>query len=161
MSLVRLRQVLIVYINNRVMSMVWLRNLMERGKCMEKEVIVTEKAPSVVGPYSLAVKIESMLFVSGQIGLDPLTNELVTGGIESQIIQVFKNLMIILEEANTSLDNVVKVTIFLKDMDNFKKVNKIYGEYFNKDFPARSCIEVSALPKNAEIEIEAIAYISE
>ena len=126
---------------------------------MEKEIIINKKAPKVIGPYSLAVRLDNFLFISGQIGLDPLTNRLVEGGIEKQTRQIFINLGIILEDLDISFSNIVKVTIFIKDITNFEKVNNIYKEYFLKTFPARSCVEVSAIPKNAEIEIEAIAYI--
>jgi 2-iminobutanoate/2-iminopropanoate deaminase len=119
--------------------------------------IKTEKAPLVIGAYSQAVKKGNMIFVSGQLGIDPLTNKLAEG-IEKQTRQVLENLQSILKKAESSLEKVVKTTVFIKNMDNFVKMNRIYEMYFTKNFPARSCVEVSSLAKDADIEIEAIAF---
>jgi 2-iminobutanoate/2-iminopropanoate deaminase len=121
-----------------------------------KEIITTKNAPVAVGPYSQAVRVGEMVFTSGQLGINPLNNQLVEG-IENQTRQALKNIENILEATNSLLDNAIKVTVFLRDMNNFSKMNEIYGEYFTKNPPARSCVEVSKLPKDADIEIEAIA----
>ncbi len=121
--------------------------------------IETEKAPKAIGPYSQAIKYESFLFISGQIAIDPETQEVVSGGIEEQTIRVLKNIKAILEEANMSMDNVIKTTIFLKNLSDFEIVNQIYAQFFKNHKPARSTVEVSNLPKGALIEIEAIAGI--
>ncbi len=125
---------------------------------MEKEVIISKKAPAAIGPYSPAVKVGDLIFASGQIPIDPKTGKMIEGDIEAQARRALDNLKVVLEPYSISLENVVKTTVFLKDMNNFTRVNKVYGEYFNDKFPARSCIEVSRLPKDAEIEIEAIAF---
>jgi len=125
---------------------------------MEKEIILSKKAPAAIGPYSPALKVGNLIFASGQIPIDPKTGEMIEGEIEAQARMVLENLQAVLEPYSIGLENVVKTTIFLKDMNNFTRVNKVYGEYFKKKFPARSCIEVSRLPKDAEIEIEAIAF---
>jgi len=123
------------------------------------KIIHTDDAPKAIGPYSQAVILNSsdLIFTSGQIGIDPKTNNLVEG-IENQTRQVFKNLIAILKEAGSSLDKVVKTTVLLKDINNFALVNKIYDSYFGDHKPARSCFEVANLPKGALIEIEVIAY---
>lgn len=123
-----------------------------------KKIIKTVKAPAAIGPYSQAVKAGNLIFVSGQIPLDPATGEFVGESIEEQAHQVFKNLSAILESEGLSLSNAVKTTVFLKDMGDFAKVNEIYAKYFKNDCPARSAVEVSALPKGAKIECELIAY---
>lgn len=123
---------------------------------MKKEIIKTEKAPSAIGPYSQAVKVREMVFVSGQLGIDPARGNL-TKGIENQTKQALENLKTILEAASSSLDKIIKTTIYIKDMNNFSVMNKIYASYFAENFPARCCVEVSKIPKDAEIEIEAIA----
>lgn len=121
------------------------------------EEIKTDKAPKTVGPYSMAVKTDSLIFVSGQIGIDPTTNNLVEG-VDNQTEQVLKNLSSILEAAGVSLENVVRCDIFLKSIADFAKVNEIYGKYFiNNPKPARQTVEVSNLPKGALIEISCIA----
>lgn len=125
---------------------------------MEKEVIISKKAPAAIGPYSPAVKVGNLIFASGQIPIDPKTGKMIEGDIEAQARRALDNLKAVLEPYSIGLENVVKTTVFLKDMNNFTRVNKVYGEYFNDKFPARSCIEVSRLPKDAEIEIEAIAF---
>ena len=125
---------------------------------MEKEIILSEKAPTAIGPYSPALKVGNLIFASGQIPVDPETGEMIGGNIEAKTKMVLENLKAVLEPYSIGLENVVKTTIFLKDMNNFVRVNKVYGEYFKEKFPARSCVEVSRLPKDAEIEIEAIAF---
>jgi len=125
---------------------------------MEKEVKINKKTPSAIGPYSPALKVGNLIFASGQLPIDPKTGEMIEGDIEARTRMVLENLKAVLEPYSISMENVVKTTIFLKDMNNFARVNKVYGEYFKEKFPARSCVEVSRLPKDAEIEIEAIAF---
>ncbi len=121
--------------------------------------IETDKAPRAIGPYSQAIKYESFLFISGQIAIDPDSQEMIQGGIEQQTRRVLDNIKAILNAADMDLDNVIKTTIYLKDLSDFDIVNKIYGEYFKNHKPARATVEVSNLPKGALIEIEAIAGI--
>lgn len=121
------------------------------------KVIKTEKAPAALGPYEAGIKIGKFIFTSGQIPLDPATNQLVTGSIEEQTHMCLKNIKGILEAEGYSLNDVVKTTVFLSDMNNFDAVNKVYAEYFVQNKPARSCIQIEKLPKNASIEIEVIA----
>lgn len=123
-----------------------------------KKVISTDKAPKAIGPYSQAIEFNNMIYTSGVIPVNPETNELVNGSIEEQAEQAIKNLAALLTEAGSSVDNVIKTTVFIKDMNDFAKVNEIYASYFTKDCPARSCVEVARLPKDVLIEIEAIAY---
>ncbi|MBU4561949.1 RidA family protein [bacterium] len=125
---------------------------------MEKEVIISKNSSAAIGPYSPALKVGNLIFASGQLPIDPETGEMIEGDIESRTRMVLENLKAVLEPYSIGLDNVVKTTIFLKNMNNFARVNKVYGEYFKEKFPARSCVEVSRLPKDAEIEIEAIAF---
>ena len=121
--------------------------------------INTDKAPKAIGPYSQAIKYENLIFISGQIAIDPKTQEFVGGNIETQTRRVMENIKAILEEAGLNFNHVIKTTIYLKDLKDFDKVNKIYGEYFVEHKPARATVEVSNLPKGALIEIEAIAGI--
>lgn len=123
-----------------------------------KKIISTPKAPQAIGPYSQAIEFNNMVFTSGVIPINPETGELVTGLIEEQSEQVFKNLKNLLEEAGSNTDQVIKTTVFIKDMNDFGKVNEVYAKYFTKDFPARSCVEVARLPKDVLIEVEAIAF---
>lgn len=123
------------------------------------KIINTPKAPTPVGPYSQAIVVDNFIFCSGQIGLDPNTNQLVEG-LENQFHQIMQNIRSILEEAGTSLDKVVKVTIFITDISKFSMVNELYSQYFSDHKPARSTVEVSNLPKNALIEIEVLAVIN-
>jgi len=125
---------------------------------MKKEIIISKKVPAATGPYSSALKIGNLVFVSGQLPIDPVIGEIVKGEIEAQAKRSLENLKAVLESYSIGMENVVKTTIFLKDIDHFSRVNKIYGEYFTGQFPARSCVEVSRLPKDADIEIEAIAF---
>jgi 2-iminobutanoate/2-iminopropanoate deaminase len=124
-----------------------------------KKVIFTEKAPKAIGPYSQAIRTESMVFTAGQAGLDPATGELVEGGIEAQTRQTLTNLKQVLEVSDSGLNYVVKTTVFLKDMNDFAKMNAVYGEFFSQNPPARSTIAAAALPKNALVEIEVIALL--
>ena len=124
---------------------------------IEKEVIVTRNAPAPVGPYSQAVKAKGLLFTAGQIGINSSTGIMVQDSIESETRQVLENLKAILEEGGSSLEKVLKVTVFIINMDDFTRINTIYGQYFTSQAPARSCVEVRALPKGARIEIEALA----
>ena len=125
---------------------------------MNKEVIFTEKAPKAIGPYSQAQKVGDLLFTSGQIPLNPSTRELVTE-IKAATKQSLENIKAILEAAGTSLENVVKTVVYIKNMNDFGDVNEVYGEYFKENAPARSCVEVARLPKDALVEIEAIAIM--
>lgn len=124
-----------------------------------KKIISTDKAPAAIGPYSQAIEVNGMLFTSGVIPIDPATNQLVEGDIEVQAAQAIGNLRNLLEAAGSSCDNVIKTTVFIKNMDDFGTVNEIYKSFFEKDCPARSCVEVARLPKDVLIEIEAIAVV--
>ena len=126
---------------------------------MQKEVISTDKAPAAIGPYSQGIRAGSFIFVSGQIPIDPVSGELVCGHIKEQTRQVLENLKNILEAGGSSLDKVVKTTIYLASMDNYKYVNEVYAEYFGKIKPARATVEAARLPKDVGIEIEAIATV--
>ena len=126
---------------------------------MGKRVIQTEMAPKAIGPYSQAIQAGNFLFLSGQIPLDPKTGELVQGDIQQQTRQVLENIRGVLESEKLGMGNVVKVTIFLKDIGNFNQVNEVYATYFPSSPPARSTVEVAKLPRDAAIEIEAIALI--
>ena len=122
-----------------------------------KQKILSNNAPSPIGPYSQAVKSGNMIFISGQIAINPTTNTLVNDNIQKETEMVMENINNILNECNCTFDNVVKCSIFLSNMDLFKSVNEIYGSYFNEPYPARETVEVSGLPKNVNIEISAIA----
>jgi 2-iminobutanoate/2-iminopropanoate deaminase len=126
-----------------------------------KQIIKTENAPAAVGPYSQAVCAGGWLYVSGQIPLDPATSGLVTGDIRVQTRQALDNIAAVLGAAGLSLSHVVKVTVFLTDMGDFQAVNEVYATYFREDPPARACVEVARLPKDAAVEMEAIAYAGE
>jgi 2-iminobutanoate/2-iminopropanoate deaminase len=123
----------------------------------KKTIISTPKAPAAIGPYSQAVRSKGILFISGQIPIDPESGEMIKGDAGEQAERVLKNLQAILEAAGMGLEDVVKTTLYLRSLDNFEKVNSIYKRYFPNNPPARSTVEVSGLPKDAEIEIEAIA----
>lgn len=129
-----------------------------RGK-IKKEAIFTQKAPAAMGPYSQAVKAGEFIFVSGQIPIEPSTGKLVGGTIEEQTSRALENIKTILEAAGSSLDKVVKASISIKDMGDFQVINKIYGQYFTKDPPARACVQVAKLPLGAKLEIEVIALV--
>jgi 2-iminobutanoate/2-iminopropanoate deaminase len=130
---------------------------------MKKEIIYTKKAPEPIGPYSQAIKLSAenpyYIFISGQIAIDSTTGNFVGGDIKQQTKQALENIKSILTEAGSELDRVVKTTVFIKNMDDFADMNKIYAEYFNESKPSRSTIEAARLPKDALVEIEAIAYI--
>ncbi len=122
--------------------------------------ITTDKAPKAIGPYSQAVVAGNFVFVSGQLPIDPLNGELIDGEIEQKTERIFENIKAILQAAGSNLESVVKVTVFIKDMKNFGRVNAVYERYFGKSKPARSFVEVSNLPKNADIEIELISTLN-
>lgn len=124
---------------------------------MPKKHILTNQAPKPIGPYSQAVISGGFLFASGQIPIDPRTNELVTGDIEAQTEQVLKNLSAILKEAKMGPDNVVKTTVYLQDLADFPRMNEVYGRYFAKQPPARSTVQAAALPRGVRVEIDVIA----
>lgn len=124
-----------------------------------KEVIHTESAPAAVGPYSQAIRAGNLVFTAGQIPLDPATGRLVEGGIEEQTKRVMENLKAVLEAAGTSLDSVVKTTVFLADMADYAAVNEVYGRYVGDTPPARSAFQVAGLPLGAKLEIEMVAMI--
>lgn len=122
-----------------------------------KSVVITEKAPKAVGPYSQAVVAESLIFVSGQIPLDPKTGLIVEGDIKVQTKRAMENVIAILESADATIDNVVKVTVYLTDIKDFTAFNEVYATYFTTNMPARSCVGVASLPKGASLEIDVIA----
>lgn len=126
---------------------------------MQKKEIATQNAPAAIGPYSQAVRIADMLYTSGQIPIDPATGALVEGGIKEQGTQVFQNLKAVLAEAGADFSNVVKVNVFLTNLGDFAALNELYATYFEKPYPARSCVEVAGLPKGALVEIELIAVL--
>lgn len=124
----------------------------------KKEVVVCADAPKPIGPYSVAIKVGDLVFTAGQTGLDPKTNELAPGGIEAETRQVLTNIQHVLEAAGTSLDRVVKTTVFLRDMNDFSKMNAIYAEFFNLVYPARTTVQ-AIVPRNGAVEIEVIAAL--
>ncbi|MCL4439472.1 MAG: RidA family protein [Firmicutes bacterium] len=126
---------------------------------MDKVIIRTEKAPAAIGPYSQAVKAGNLMFISGQIPIDPATGSVVEGDIQAQTRQCIKNLQAICEAAGASLQDIIKTSVFIKDMNQFAKINETYAEFFNAEPPARACVEVSCLPKNVLIEIEAVVMV--
>lgn len=128
---------------------------------MTREVICARNAPPAIGPYSHAIKGGELLFVSGQLPIDVSTGRFVGDGIGEQTKQCLENVKTILEAAGSQLEKVLKTTVFLKDMNDFEEMNKVYGQFFRSDFPARCCVEVARLPKDARIEIEVIAFYSE
>lgn len=124
-----------------------------------KEIIQTENAPAAIGPYSQAVKTNGLVFASGQIPIDPLSGQFVEGGIKEQTEQVIKNLAAVLEAAGSGLNRVIKTTVFLADMQEFGAMNEIYGRFFSEEPPARATVEAARLPRDARVEIEAIALV--
>ena len=124
----------------------------------DKQIVIAENAPKAIGPYSAGVELNNLVFTSGQLGIDPTTGDLVSGGIEAETRQALVNLKHVLEAAGSSLVNVLKTTVFLRNIDEFGRMNSVYREFFVENFPARSAIQVAALPKNGAVEIEAIAY---
>jgi len=125
-----------------------------------KQVIVAEDAPKAIGPYSAGVSTGCLVFTAGQLGIDPESGKLVEGGIQAQTRQALTNLSAVLAAAGCSLEKVVKTTVFLKDIGEFSQMNEVYGTFFTEDFPARSAIQVAALPLGASVEIEAVALVS-
>jgi len=126
---------------------------------LTREVISTPNAPQAVGPYSQAIRLGNMLYTAGQVALDPKTGEIVPGGIEEQTRQVIMNLAAVLEAAGTNFSHVVKTTVFLQDMSDFTRMNAIYSGAFPHEPPARSTVQVAALPKGGRVEIECIALV--
>ena len=126
---------------------------------MAYEVIHSDNAPAAIGPYSQAIKAGNLLFVSGQVPFVPATGEIVEGDVKAQTAQSLKNLQAILKEAGADFSNVVKTTVFIKDMNEFAQVNEVYAEYFGDNKPARACVEVARLPRDVKVEIELIAVL--
>jgi 2-iminobutanoate/2-iminopropanoate deaminase len=122
-----------------------------------REVVATDRAPAAVGPYSQGIRAGDLVFTAGQLGMDPATGQLVEGGVEAQARQALTNLKGVLEAAGSGLERVVKVTVFMQDMNDFKAVNGVYAQFFTQDPPARSAVQVAALPLGGLVEIEAIA----
>jgi len=122
---------------------------------MKKE-ISTKNAPAAIGPYSQAIEVNGMVYTSGMIPINPQTGELVTGSVEEQAEQAFSNLKALVEASGSSMDKVVKTVVFIKNMDDFGKINAIYEKYFTEPYPARSCVEVARLPKDVALEVEAV-----
>lgn len=124
-----------------------------------RQAVSTPAAPAAIGPYSQAIRAGNLLFLSGQIPLDPATGNLVEGGVDAQTVQVFKNIEAILEAGGASFDQVVTVTVYLADMNDFAKVNEIYATYFSSPAPARATVQVARLPKDCRVEIQVIASV--
>lgn len=124
---------------------------------MKKQAVTVANGPSAIGPYSVGIQAGEFVFTAGQIGLDPTTGNIVAGGVEAETRQALENLKKILEAAHSGLEQVVKTTVFLQNMGDFAAMNAIYAQYFTEPYPARSAIQVAALPKNAQVEIEAVA----
>jgi 2-iminobutanoate/2-iminopropanoate deaminase len=127
--------------------------------CSKREVVTCSDAPKAIGPYSVAIATENLVFVSGQLGIDPISGSIVEGGIQAQTRTALTNLKSVLESAGSSLEQVVKTTVFLTDMAQFAEMNGVYAEFFTSDYPARSAIQVAALPKGGIVEVEAIAVL--
>ena len=125
-----------------------------------RQAVATPSAPKAIGPYSQAIRAGSLLFVSGQIPLDPATGQMVEGGIAAQTHRVFQNLAAILEAAGTSFDQVVRTTVYLADMNDFAAMNEVYGTYFSSPAPARATVQAARLPRDARVEIDVIAALS-
>ena len=126
---------------------------------MTKTIVATESAPKAIGPYSQAVTFNGIVYCSGQIPLDPVTGQIVEGDVAVQTERVLENLKAVLEAAGSSLEKVLKTTVFLNDMGEFTKMNEVYGRYFNASLPARATVEVARLPRDVRVEIDAIAAI--
>ncbi|HEY8205531.1 MAG TPA: RidA family protein [Pyrinomonadaceae bacterium] len=124
-----------------------------------KEIVATERAPRAIGPYSQAVRAGNLLFCSGQIPIDPATGEFVSGGVAEQTEQVMRNLSAVLEAAGADLNQVVKTTVFLAEMDDFTAMNEVYGRFFGENPPARATVQAARLPRDAKVEIEALAVL--
>jgi 2-iminobutanoate/2-iminopropanoate deaminase len=126
----------------------------------ERKVVTAKNVPQAIGPYSLAITVGQMIYTAGQTGVDPSTNSLVNGGIEAETRQTLVNIRNVLEAAGSSLQNIVKTTVFLRDMGDFTAMNAVYASFFPSEPPARSTVQVAALPKGAAIEIETIAILN-
>jgi 2-iminobutanoate/2-iminopropanoate deaminase len=126
---------------------------------MDKKVITSEKAPKALGPYSVAIRAGMFVFASGQLGLDPLSGNFASGGIEAETRQALTNIGHVLADSGSGLETVVKTTVFLKDMADFPKMNAVYAEFFPENPPARSTVQVAGLPRNGSVEIEAVALV--
>jgi len=127
---------------------------------MNKKIIKTDRAPAPVGAYNQgAIANGNFVFTAGQIPIDPVTNKVIEGTFEEQVARVLENIKAILEDAGTSMDNLVKLTVFMKDLNNFSKVNEVFNQYLSENAPARSAVQVSRLPLDVEIEIEGIAVL--
>ncbi|NLW07477.1 MAG: RidA family protein [Clostridia bacterium] len=124
---------------------------------MGKKSVQTEKAPQAIGPYSQGIKVGNTVYVSGQIAVDPATGQIVSGGAREQTKQCMENILAVLAAEGMTAEDIVKTTIYLKDLNNFDAVNEVYSSFFAKDYPARVCLQVARLPKDVEVEIEAIA----
>jgi 2-iminobutanoate/2-iminopropanoate deaminase len=127
----------------------------------DKEVLASEKAPKAIGPYSAGIRAGQFVFTAGQLGIQPQSGDLVPGGVEAQTRQALTNLQNVLAEAGASLADVVKTTVFLQDINDFARMNAVYAEFFSKAPPARSAVQVAALPKGAAVEIEAVAVLTQ
>jgi 2-iminobutanoate/2-iminopropanoate deaminase len=125
----------------------------------KKEIVIAEKAPKAIGPYSAGVKAGNYLFTAGQLGIDPQSGEFAAGGVQGETRQALENLKAVLEAAGANLESVVKTTVFLRDMNDFSAMNQVYGEFFTSRYPARSAVQVARLPKDGAVEIEAIAFL--
>jgi 2-iminobutanoate/2-iminopropanoate deaminase len=126
---------------------------------VKKEIVAAKKAPKAIGPYSAGVRAGHFVYTAGQLGIDPVAGVFVRGGIEAETRQALINLQAVLKAAGTTMDNVVKTTVFLRDMNEFVAMNGVYAEFFTENFPARSAVEVARLPKDAAVEIEAVALM--
>ena len=129
------------------------------AQSLRKRAVESSDAPKAIGPYSQAIIANGFVYTAGQIGTDPKTGTLVEGGIAEQTAQALKNLAAVLKAAGSSVDNAVKTTVFLADMNDFAKMNEVYAKFFNKPYPARSTVEVARLPRDAKIEIEVVAVL--
>lgn len=127
----------------------------------KKQIVLAPNAPKAIGPYNVANRYNDLIFTAGQLGLDPATGELVPGGIEAEARQALTNLRIVLEAAGSDLSCVLKTTVFLRDITEFAKMNAIYAEFLGEDSPARSAVQVAALPKGGAVEIEAVACLKD
>ncbi len=125
-----------------------------------KEVVIAPEAPAAIGPYSVAIRAGQFVYTAGQIGIDPATGKIVSGGVEAETRQALTNLKHVLEAAGSGLGSVVKTTVFLRDMEDFARMNAVYAEFFTEAYPARSAVQAAALPKGAAVEIEAVALVS-
>ena len=126
---------------------------------MNKNVVKTDKAPQAIGPYSQAIEVNGMVYTSGVVPIDPATGNVVEGDIKVQATRVFDSMKALLEAAGSSCEDVVKTTVFIKDMNDFAKINEVYAKYFTEPYPARSCVEVARLPKDVLLEVETIVEL--